>query len=161
MMHIYSKQHRQKGFSLIELMIVVAIMGILSAIAIPSYVEQVRKGKRADAKVELLRIAQMQESYFVQNMSYAKDLTTGAGGLGMGSSVKSEQNEYRITMTKLPGSCNGTGGSSCSGFTLIATPETGGSQSHDTECTRFTLSNTGAKGTSLGATAAAIKKCWK
>ena len=153
--------NKEQGFSLIELMIVVAIMGILSAIAIPSYVEHVRKGKRADAKVELLKLAQMQESYFVQNMSYAKDLTTGAGGLGLGSNVLTEQGEYKITMTKSPGACNGTGTSACTSYTLIATPKSGGSQSHDTDCPRFTLSNTGLKGTSASASSTQIKKCWK
>ncbi len=77
-----------KGFTLIEVMIVVAILGIITVIALPSYAELVMKGKRTDAKVELLKIAQLQESYFVQNLSYAKDLTTGAGGLGLGASVR-------------------------------------------------------------------------
>ena len=81
------KNINSKGFTLIEVMIVVTIPGIVAAIATPSYIEYVRKGKRADAKVELFRLAQMQESYFVQNLSYAKDLTTGAGGLGLGVTV--------------------------------------------------------------------------
>ena len=148
-----------KGFTLIEMMIVVAILGIISAIAVPSYTEYIRKGKRADAKVELLRIAQLQESYFVQNLSYAKDLTTGAGGLGLGADIKSEQDEYTIEVTATPGTCNGvTGANACTGFTLTATPQ--GGQASD-KCKEFTLSNTGAKDTPNASAGYDAKKCWK
>jgi len=155
-----------KGFTLIEIMIVVAILGIISAIALPSYTEYVRKGKRTDAKVELMRVAQLQESYFVQNLSYAKDLTTGAGGLGLGATVKSEQLEYTMSISSVtPAACTGLGGgTACTGFTLLA--DATGSQSNDTECMDFTLSNTGVKGVSTvtGTTTAdldQIRKCWK
>ena len=62
-----NKNIRNKGFTLIELMIVVAIAGVIASIALPSYAEMMRKAKRSDAKVELLRIAQLQENFFVQN----------------------------------------------------------------------------------------------
>ena len=148
-----------KGFTLIEVMIVVAILGIISAIALPSYLEFVRKGKRTDAKVELLRIAQLQESYFVQNLSYAKNLTTGAGGLGLGASVKSEQEEYTMTLSSLtPSTCTGlAGANACTGFTIKA--EATGSQASDTKCGDFTLTNTGVKGRS--GTGETVKRCWK
>ena len=152
------KNKNSKGFTLIEVMIVVAIVGIIAAIATPSYMDYVRKGKRADAKVELLRLAQMQESYFVQNLSYAKDLTTGAGGLGLGATVKSEQEEYTMTVsTVVPGGCGGTSASPCTGYTLTAAA-TGSSQSNDGKCGNFTLSNTGVKGVTGTYTA---KDCWK
>ena len=157
----YQQSHiQQKGFSLMELMIVVAIMGILASIAIPSYVEHVRQGKRADAKVELLKIAQMQESYFVQNMSYAPRLGAGAGTLGLaGVTIPSEQNEYTISMAVTPGGCNGTGANSCSTFVLTAMPT--GNQLGDTTCLGFTYSNTGAKGITASGSSTQAKKCWK
>ena len=151
--------NKQAGFTLIELMITVAIVAVLAAIAVPSYVEQVRKGKRTDAKVELLKLAQMQESYYTQNMSYAQNLGNGVGGLGLGNNVKSEQDAYQITMTKLPNTCNGTSTRACTGFTLTATAI--GGQASDTHCSRFTLSSTGKKGTVAGASSTQIKKCWK
>ena len=152
------KNKNSKGFTLIEVMIVVAIVGIIAAIATPSYMEYVRKGKRADAKVELLRLSQMQESFFVQNLSYAKDLTTGAGGLGLGATVKSEQEEYTMSVSSVvPAGCGGTTASPCTGFTLTATA-TGSSQSNDGQCGNFTLSNTGVKGVTGTHTA---KDCWK
>jgi len=153
------------GFTLIEMMIVVAILGIVAAIAFPSYTEYVIKGKRTDAKVELLKIAQLQESYFVQNLSYAANFGTEAGGLGLGATVKSEQEEYTITMTVTPDACTGlSGAGACSGFTLTADAGTG--QERDTECVNFTLTNTGVKGVSAvtgttDADIAQIKKCWK
>ena len=151
-----NKKHT-KGFTLIELMIVVAILGIISAIAIPAYADFIRKGKRADAKVELLKLAQMQESYFVQNLSYAKDLTTGAGGLGLGATVTSEQGEYTVTMAALDnggGACTGFAADPCTTFTLTATP---GATQNDPKCANFTVSNTGVKTVSGTHTA---QQCW-
>ena len=153
------KINPSKGFTLIEIMIVVAILGIISSIALPSYVEYVRKGKRADAKVELLRIAQMQESYFVENLSYAKDLTTSTGGLGLGTTVLSEQEEYAITISSensAGAACSGLAANACSAFTLTATPQ--GGQASDTKCKNLTFSNTGVKGISGTDT---VKNCWK
>ncbi len=160
------KKKQQQGFSLLELMIVVGIVGIISSIAYPSYMEHVKKSKRSDAKVELLKIAQMQESYFVQNLTYAKDLTSTAanGGLGLSSPVQSEQGEYTISMTAKDsggGACTGKAADACTSFTLTATPVSTSGQAHDSACTRFTLSNTGKKGTSASATSAQIKACWK
>lgn len=61
---------RAAGFTLVELMIVVAIIGILAAIAYPSYIDSVRKGKRADGRAALTSLLQQQERYFTQNNTY-------------------------------------------------------------------------------------------
>lgn len=153
------KIRKQSGFTLIELMTVVAIMGILSAIAYPSYVKSVRKGKRSDAKVELLRLAQMQESFFAQNMTYANTLTT----LGLSADIiQSEQNEYDVTVgSRTPSDCDGTSTKPCIAYMLVATPRAGTTQKKDTQCPRFTFSSTGAKGAATGATASEIRACWK
>ena len=60
----------QTGFTLIELMIVVAVIGILSAVAYPIYTDQVRKGKRAEARAGLANLLQQQERYFTQRNTY-------------------------------------------------------------------------------------------
>ena len=161
-----SNANKQTGFTLMELMIVVAIMGIVAAIAYPSYIEHVKKSKRSDAKVALLKVAQMQESYFVQHLSYTKDLTSAAssGGLGLTAPVQSEHGEYTISMSakdKGGGSCTGLAADACTSYTLTATPSASSSQANDSACPQFTVTNTGKKGTSASATAAQIKKCWK
>lgn len=61
----------EAGFSLLELMIVVAIIGILASIAYPSYQEQVAEGRRVDAQANLLSLAQHMERHYTENGSYA------------------------------------------------------------------------------------------
>ena len=65
---------KPRGFSLIELMIAVAIVGILVAIAVPSYQEHLRKGRRADAQAFLTQVAQRQQQYLLDARTYAADL---------------------------------------------------------------------------------------
>ena len=72
-------ERKSAGFTLIELMIVVAIVGILAAVAYPSYIDSVRKGKRAEARAALTSLLQQQERYFTQNNTY-ETFAVGAAG---------------------------------------------------------------------------------
>ncbi len=81
-MHI---TERTKGFTLIELMIVVVIMGVLAAIAVPQYQGYMLKGRRAAAQAFLLQVSQRQQQYFLDNRSYAPSFT--ALGLTMTTDV--------------------------------------------------------------------------
>jgi len=74
----------QLGFTLIELMVVVAIIAILAAIAYPSYASHMRKGRRAEAQAYLMDLAQRQQQYFTDNRSYALD----AGGVTAASILR-------------------------------------------------------------------------
>ncbi len=74
---------RRLGFTLIELMVVVAILSILVAVAYPSYQKQVARGHRSGGQQFLMDIAQREEQYLLDQRQYATILGTGAGGLNM------------------------------------------------------------------------------
>ncbi len=77
------RSEKKSGFTLIEVLIVVAILGILMSIAVPAYSEYIRRAHRAAAQQFLLDVAQRQEQYLLDNRQYATVLGAGAGGLGM------------------------------------------------------------------------------
>ena len=79
----HASQAKRSGFTLIELMIVVVIIGILLSIAVPAYSEYIRRAHRAAAQQFLLEVAQRQEQYLLDNRQYATVFGAGAGGLGM------------------------------------------------------------------------------
>lgn len=72
--------HRSKGFTLIEVMVVVVIIGILAAVAIPSYRDYVRRSHRSAAAQLMLQIQTRQEQYFLDARAYAANVATGSGG---------------------------------------------------------------------------------
>jgi len=123
---------KQAGFTLIELMIVVAIAAILAAVAYPSYIQYVLKAGRSDAKVALHQLAQSQETYFLRNRKYATDLTT----LGYSSAnVPSPEGKYIVTLDNATETT----------FTLQAKPKTGDNQANDEDCQTFILDHVGRK----------------
>jgi len=83
MMINHPREPNSSGFTLIELMMVVAIISILLAIAVPAYNEYVNRAHRAAAQQFLMDVAQRQEQYLLDNRQYATLLGVGAGGLGM------------------------------------------------------------------------------
>lgn len=116
--------HHNKGFSLIELMIAVVIVGILAAVAMPSYNNYVIRGSRAAAQTELLELASMQEKIYLNSSAYTASVTaayngTSAGGLGRTDS-QTPDGKYALSLS-------GVGQT----YSLIATPVAGGKQVGD------------------------------
>ncbi|QQZ30110.1 type IV pilin protein [Thiothrix subterranea] len=163
-------KHHQ-GFTLIELMITVAIVGILAAIAYPSYTAQVQKSRRADAQIALQEIAQRQEAYFLRNSSYAHDLSIpipddpSVKSLRYGTVSHDEHYDLTVFATDRDGGgCDGTNNDACINYTVVATPVFGGLQVHDTPCQVFTLDDRGRRRGGTTATTAAAdnaQTCWK
>ncbi len=97
------KQNRSKGFSLVELMVVVVIVGILAAVAMPSYNNYLVRGSRAAAQTELLEIASLQEKIYLNSNAYTPNVATAyngnaAGGLGRTGGTTPD-GKYTLSLT--------------------------------------------------------------
>ena len=79
--------HRHNGFTLIELMVAVAIVGILAAIALPSYRDYVMRGNRSAAQAEMMDIANREQQFLLANRSYADKATLEASGYALPGDV--------------------------------------------------------------------------
>jgi type IV pilus assembly protein PilE len=136
------------GFTLIEMMIAVAVAGVLSSVAYPSFVGQVQKVRRTDAVVAMMQVQWAQERWRSNNTAY--------GSLAeIGTNANSPAGYYTLQVS----------GNSASGYDVLATAV--GGQARDTNCAQMKLSMQGANtvyasgpDASVGNAAAANRQCW-
>ena len=138
------------GFTLIELMIVIAIVGVLSAVAYPSYTESVKRSDRSAARAALLETQQFMERFYAANSRYSKpkvspvtdDITPPVLPTRL-QSVPEGSPKYDLTVSA----------AAVNSYSLTATPR------GTDKCGNLTLTNTGVKGRS--ATGPSIQECWR
>ncbi len=137
---------KQMGFSLIEVMIAMAVIAILSSIALPAYQDQIRTSKRTEAQNLLLEAASKQQRFFSDNMSFGMDMGDLGYGAANNNAEATESAAYTVSVNPA------VDGSS---YTLLATPTA--SQAND-GCGNLGISNTGVK-SETGTRS--LKECWK
>jgi type IV pilus assembly protein PilE len=145
-------RQRSAGFTIVEIMIVIVVVGVLMLIALPGYQQQSLKTKRALAKSELQGLMARQEQYFVNNRQYATSLADL--GLGNPYSIDSDSNrvatdaDSRIYTIALASATTAS-------YTLTATPQL--DQARDSYCGTMQITSTGVK-TVTGSAGSA--ECW-
>ncbi|MGN6480473.1 type IV pilin protein [Luteibacter sp.] len=130
---------RRRGFTLVELMITLAVMAILAAIAYPQYNRYGFRARRADGQKLLMAIANAEERYYAQQNKYA-DLQ--AIGFSTTTTAISDSGYYNATVT-----VSAVNTFAAQGFTATAVPVKGGAQEKDA-CASLTITNAGVKGQS-------------
>lgn len=151
-----------RGFTLIEILIVVAIVAILAAIAYPSYQDSVRKSRRADARAVLLEAAQFMERFYTENFRYDQDRNGVAVALPAGLAQSPKEGGppggyYAITLNPAPGQNT---------FTVVATAQATSGQNQDrcggVVAATLELNQLGQKGVNGAFNAPAITRdCWR
>jgi len=119
---------KSRGMTLVELLIVVAIVAILASVALPSWNSQVQKARRSDARNSLLIVQVEQEKYRADNGSYASDMSA----LGLSSYNSTSRDYYNVSIVS----------SSATAFVASAVPNTTGGQNGDS-CGTFAINQAG------------------
>ena len=125
----HTAQRRSRGFTLVELMVVCAIIAVLTAIAVPSYAAYMKQSRRGSAEATLMDIAQREQQYLLDQRAYAPDVVT------LGATIPPEVKAY-YNVVATPG------GGNPPSFVASATPLPGTAQAGDYT---LTLDYTGAK----------------
>ncbi|MBV1889074.1 MAG: type IV pilin protein [Proteobacteria bacterium] len=138
-MNHFNNSRSIRGFTLIELMIVLAIVALLASVGYPAYQESIQKSRRADAKIALVKAAASEERWFTTNNAYTSNASNVGGAL-------SPEGFYDVTVI-----------ASTLAYALTVTAN--GAQLDDTDCRTFTITQTGLKSSTDSASAASTE-CW-
>ena len=140
------QMQQQRGFNLMELMIAVTIIGIIVAVAVPSYNNHMINTRRTASTACVVEMAQFMERVYTTSMNYG--LNAGAATVLPNTSCRNDlQNFYTMSLVTTPQT-----------FTLTATPI--GAQAKDTKCGVLTLNQAGNRTAAGSGTAAKVRECW-
>jgi type IV pilus assembly protein PilE len=135
----------QRGFTLIELMIVVTIIGLLAAVAIPGYAQYVRRAHRSEGMAALSALAAAQEKYYLSNNTYTSDISD------LKMSDTTEHGYYTLKITA----------ADATAFTALAAPGSSSPQLEDTDCQVFTLNSAGSRTSTNASSGDSTADCWR
>jgi type IV pilus assembly protein PilE len=146
----FVKSATQRGFTIIEVLIVIGIIGVLTAIALPSYRSYIQKANRAVAESFLLNVANRQEQYLLDKRGYFCTTGTCTHLISLPVTIPDEvSRNYTITVTAVD--------ASPPTFQVNAIPTSTGANANDTKCATLTYTNAQIKGkTGTGA----VTDCW-
>jgi type IV pilus assembly protein PilE len=148
-----SRVRRAAGFTLVELLTTMVIVGVLASIAVPAYTSQTRKSRRTDARAALLDLAAREERLFSTTNAYSAtpaDLGYGAAGATFPMNVGSGYYSVAITVVAGPPAT----------FTITASPVAGQGQEKDTQCASFTVVQSGRQSALNSAGTDVSSACW-
>ena len=144
---------RQRGMTLIELVVVIMIVGVLAAVAIPSYRAYVIRSQRSDAKDALLALATQQEKFYLQCNTYATVIAGAPNCLAgeLQAADASENGWYDLAIDA----------ADATSFTVTATAIAGENQAQDTECQTFTVTDRGVRTAADDGGTDNTAECWR
>jgi type IV pilus assembly protein PilE len=133
-----------RGFTLIELMVVVVIATILVSIAVPSYMSQVRQSRRTEAKTAILDLAAREERYMSTNGALYSITPADLGYAGAFPVLVAPDNYYTLTVCSPAANCDpNPNPPPAPSYYITAAPVAGSSQAADAQCTSFSVDSTG------------------
>lgn len=155
---------RPRGFTLIELMVSVAITAIIATVAVTSYTSFILKAHRAEAKSALLDLASLEERYLSTNNTYSITPTdlgyAGAAWPASGILVGSGYYVVQLPTVVAPAVAAGATPATPASFSITAIPAPGNQQVNDTACQSFTVTSAGARTALNSAGADNTATCW-
>ena len=161
MSKVSSTRNRPRGFTLIELVVVMVITAILLAIAIPGYLHQIQQSRRTDAKSALLDLAAREQSVFATTQAYGTTPSSvGYSGAAFPVTVGSGYYQVSVAVTAAVAPTSVTSIGTPASFLLTATPVPGTSQANDTTCASFTLDQSGNQVATSSGGAITTSTCW-
>jgi len=153
-----NRTHRQQGVTLIELVVVMIIIGILAAVAIPSYRNYVVRSQRSDAKDGVLALVTQQEKHYLQCNRYADDIAaeTNCAADDLQGAATSKNGWYQLDVGPPAGPLT-----LATGFIATATAVNGENQWQDTDCRTFTVTQAGVRTATDAGGGDNTEECWR